>query len=151
MELLRKARQLPVALEALGYLTVSQVAILLPAGLLLSPAVRQALGPAGEGRSTRFVEAQRLVRVSNVLLRFWPFNSRCLQRSLVVLWLLRRRGIAAELKIGVRWEEVALLGHAWVEVAGRPVNDTAAHCAEFRPLLSAHEFARWRRNAKLAS
>jgi len=64
---------------------------------------------------------------------------------------LCRTGIAAELKIGVRWEGVALLGHAWVEVAGRPVNDTAAHCAEFTPLLSADEFARWRRTAKLAS
>ena len=45
----------------------------------------------------------------------------CLQRSVVATWLLRRNGIEAELVIGYR--PVPFESHAWVEVAGRVVND----------------------------
>jgi hypothetical protein len=48
----------------------------------------------------------------------------CLGRSLVVWFLLRRRGIDAALVIGAaepRGDD--LPAHAWVEVAGQPVND----------------------------
>lgn len=51
-------------------------------------------------------------------------GARCLGRSLVLWFLLRRRGVDAELVIGAeapRGEE--LQAHAWVEVAGEPVND----------------------------
>lgn len=56
----------------------------------------------------------------------------CLARSLTTQLLLQRRGIPAELKVGVRPGEdrrapvsSALSFHAWVEVGGRPVNDAA--------------------------
>jgi hypothetical protein len=53
-------------------------------------------------------------------------GARCLGRSLVLWFLLRRRGIDAELLIGARAAEGDTLpAHAWVEVAGEPVNDTA--------------------------
>ncbi|MCA1584773.1 MAG: lasso peptide biosynthesis B2 protein [Acidobacteria bacterium] len=45
----------------------------------------------------------------------------CLQRSAVATWLLRRRGIRAELVIGYR--PLPFDSHAWVEVDGRVVND----------------------------
>jgi Transglutaminase-like superfamily len=50
-----------------------------------------------------------------------PFDSRCLMRSLVLLGLLARRGVAGELVIAVRpsQELPALDAHAWVEVDGR--------------------------------
>jgi hypothetical protein len=47
----------------------------------------------------------------------------CLTRSLLLNWLLRRRGVRSELRIGVRMEGSALDAHAWVECEGRPVND----------------------------
>jgi hypothetical protein len=47
---------------------------------------------------------------------------RCLQRSIVTARLMRDRGIAAEVVIGYR--AVPFLSHAWVEVAGRVVNDS---------------------------
>ena len=151
MGLLRKARHLPTALEVVLYLAASQLALLLPAALLLTPAVRRGLVSGGEADAEQLGEALRLARVSSIVVRLWPFRSRCLQRSLVVLWLLRRRGIVGGLRIGMHWDGPLLLGHAWVEAAGRPVNDTTAHCAEFTPLLAADDFARWRRTAKLVS
>jgi hypothetical protein len=45
----------------------------------------------------------------------------CLQRSVVATWLLRRHGFAAEMVIGCR--PLPFESHAWVEVAGRVVND----------------------------
>ena len=58
----------------------------------------------------------------------WPddpsIGARCLGRSLVLWFLLRRRGIDAELVIGADMPRGGELpAHAWVEVAGEPVND----------------------------
>jgi hypothetical protein len=51
-------------------------------------------------------------------------GARCLGRSLVLWFILRRRGIDAELVIGADApRRGALQAHAWVEVAGEPVND----------------------------
>lgn len=47
----------------------------------------------------------------------------CLIRSLYLLWLLRRLGVACELRIGTQLAPGRLMGHAWIEVAGAPVND----------------------------
>lgn len=53
-------------------------------------------------------------------------GARCLGRSLVLWFLLRRRGVDAELVIGARAPRGGELpAHAWVEVAGEPVNDAA--------------------------
>jgi hypothetical protein len=53
-----------------------------------------------------------------------PFNSTCLHRSLVLSRLLRTRGIANDLRIGVRRDETGgVAAHAWVEVNGVPLND----------------------------
>jgi hypothetical protein len=48
-------------------------------------------------------------------------KSLCLQRSSVVVTLLRRHGIQAEMVIGA--QRLPLKAHAWVEVDGRVVND----------------------------
>jgi transglutaminase superfamily protein len=54
------------------------------------------------------------------------FGARCLGRSLVLWFLLRRRGVDAELVIGAEPPRAGeLFAHAWVEVAGEPVNDAA--------------------------
>jgi hypothetical protein len=51
-------------------------------------------------------------------------GARCLGRSLLLWFLLRRRGTDAELVIGTAGAQGrALPAHAWVEVDGRPVND----------------------------
>jgi hypothetical protein len=51
-------------------------------------------------------------------------GARCLGRSLVLWFILRRRGIDAEFVIGADAPRKGELeAHAWVEVAGVPVND----------------------------
>lgn len=49
----------------------------------------------------------------------------CLVRSLVVVLLLRRRGIAAELRVGVRTLTGRFEAHAWVEHCGVPLGEDA--------------------------
>ncbi len=51
-------------------------------------------------------------------LRFVPFDSRCLARSLVLLRMLARRGISSTLVIGVEVDP-SFSAHAWVESGGR--------------------------------
>jgi hypothetical protein len=47
----------------------------------------------------------------------------CLTRSLLLRWLLQRRGIQAQLRIGVRSLEGTIEAHAWLEYQGKPIND----------------------------
>lgn len=79
----------------------------------------------------------------NVAARRSPFRAACLTRSLLLEWLLRRRGVPGQLRIGVRLDGAALDAHAWVEVEGVPVNDKpdiAQHFAPFDDLATATLF-----------
>ncbi len=61
----------------------------------------------------------------------------CLPRSLLLGWLLRRRGVASQLRIGVKMNNGSLTAHAWVEYAGIPINDqpnVGEQFAAFQPL-----------------
>ncbi len=51
---------------------------------------------------------------------YWK-EALCLQRSAATTCLLKRRGIPAQLVIGV--QHLPFKAHAWVEVDGRVVND----------------------------
>ena len=65
----------------------------------------------------------RIAQLVGIAARRGIFKATCLPQACLVWWLLRRRGIAAELKIGVRKDGQALCGHAWVEHENRPLND----------------------------
>lgn len=72
----------------------------------------------------RRVEAARLAWIVQVVAAYSPFSANCLQRSVVLWWFLRRRGLSGELRIGVRRDEAGSLDfHAWVEHEGVPIND----------------------------
>ena len=47
----------------------------------------------------------------------------CLPRALTVHAVLRRHGVDADLKIGVRQGGGGIEAHAWVEVSGHPVGE----------------------------
>ena len=51
-----------------------------------------------------------------------PFRGNCLSRSLVAWWLLRRRGMEADLHIGTCKYSGKFRAHAWIEHRGQPVN-----------------------------
>ncbi len=48
-------------------------------------------------------------------------GGRCILRSLGLLWMLSRRGVAAQLCVAVRAQGNPLPGHAWLEVDGEPL------------------------------
>jgi hypothetical protein len=52
---------------------------------------------------------------------FVPFRAICLEQSLALYLLLRRRGVPAVLRIGVR--PYPFTAHAWVELDGEPLNE----------------------------
>ena len=71
-------------------------------------------------------EARDLARLARIAGRRGPVAASCLRQSLVVRAWLRRRGLDAQLRIGVRKAGEALDAHAWVEVAGVALEDLEA-------------------------
>jgi hypothetical protein len=51
------------------------------------------------------------------------YEAACLSESLVLWWLLRSRGIGADLRLGVRTILGPFESHAWVEYKGAVLND----------------------------
>jgi hypothetical protein len=67
---------------------------------------------------------ERLVRLTAAAARNLPFKPTCLERSIGLWWLLRRRGFGAEIRIGGRKTGEQFEAHAWVEYAGIALNDS---------------------------
>jgi hypothetical protein len=63
---------------------------------------------------------------------FYPGRARCLEQSLALYVLLRRRGLPAELRLGV--QPYPFTAHAWVELEGRPVNEQPEVVRQFVPM-----------------
>lgn len=72
----------------------------------------------------RPAKAERIGAVCDAVDRataIYPKHALCLQRSAVAACLLRSEGHDARMIIGCR--KLPFMGHAWVEVAGKVVND----------------------------
>src|SRR5687768_4341049 len=63
---------------------------------------------------------------------FYPGRARCLEQSLALYVLLRRRGLPVELRLGV--QPYPFTAHAWVELEGRPVNEQPEVISQFVPM-----------------
>lgn len=59
----------------------------------------------------------------------YPFQADCLERSLVFLWFARRSGFPVDLRLGVG--PFPFKAHAWIEYAGRPINDEPEYLTHF--------------------
>lgn len=80
---------------------------------------------AGVGdRRNDLTEAMAVARLVGVAARWSPVKASCLVRSLVLCRLLRRRGLAADLRIGVGRPDGRFSAHAWVEHWGVAVGDS---------------------------
>ena len=77
--------------------------------------------------------AQVIARMEAAAARNLFLGTNCLEQSLVLWWLLRRLGIAAELRIGARKELDRFEAHAWVEVDSAVLNDASAEHRHFVP------------------
>ncbi len=80
--------------------------------------------PALDGRSDSAMrEAQLAARMVATASRDGLVHGNCLEQSLTLWWLLRRRRIPAQLRIGIRKQANKFQAHAWVELAGAVLND----------------------------
>jgi len=78
---------------------------------------------ANAGKAMSLPDIQALGELVNIAARHTLGPRTCLTRSLLLGWLLRRRGVTSNLRIGVRLTHGVLDAHAWVECDGIPVND----------------------------
>lgn len=90
--------------------------------------------PRGAAREHDFRRARRYARWIDRASRCFPARVRCLHRSLVLHGWLRREGLPSIVRIGVLKDGNMLVAHAWVELDGRIVNDSAAAVRPFTPL-----------------
>jgi hypothetical protein len=87
----------------------------------------------GEALAEPPLTAQAVARLVEVAGRFGLCRGTCLQRSVVLWWLLRRRRLGAELRIGVRRAGGRLAAHAWVECGGLALDGPAGMAEPFVP------------------
>lgn len=67
------------------------------------------------------LDLEQLTHAFNVACAFYPKQALCLERSAVLVEMLRRRGIPARMVIGA--QKLPFKAHAWVEVEGAVIND----------------------------
>lgn len=67
-------------------------------------------------------EVQAACRMVRAALRYSFAQFSCLEESLTLWYLLRKQGIPACLRIGVRKENERFEAHAWVELRGEALN-----------------------------
>ena len=102
---------------------------------------RWAAAPAGgeiapAALASALVRGRRLAELVGLAARFHLHPVRCMTRSLTLQFLLTRRGLDAELRIGVRKDADRLRAHAWLELAGEPLGEPADVDQLFPPLVS---------------
>lgn len=85
-----------------------------------------------------FVMARRMGYLVNAAARHGLYKAGCLRRSLVLWALLRRRGLPVELRIGTRLLDGKFQAHAWVELAGRAVNESDSDLSGYAAYESIH-------------
>lgn len=83
-------------------------------------------GPPGAQETAR-----RTARLVAIAASRGAYRATCLRQSLALWWLLKRRGINTQLRIGVRKEGGALQAHAWVEHEGVPLGQGPLDHAPF--------------------
>lgn len=92
-----------------------------PSQTLPVPSVAEgsvAEGPPGSPASA--AAAERVAHLVDAVYRRLPFEPTCLTRSLALYRLLRARSIPCQLRIGLRKNQAALEGHAWMETGQTP-------------------------------
>ncbi len=99
-------------------------------GPSLAAARRLAERAGGAGLMPEEVE-RTAYRVA-IAAAFFPGRAVCLEQSLALYVLLRRRGVRADFRLGV--QVYPFYAHAWVELDGEPVNEDPERVERFRAL-----------------
>lgn len=114
-------------LEAAGGLLITRAALAL-AGYRRWKAAIEWLTPGAQAPGDSFARpeiefARAIERWQMAAARHLPFKTNCLDRAMALWWMLRRRGVAAELCIGARKAYGQFEAHAWVEVGGAAIDE----------------------------
>ena len=95
---------------------------------------RNSLGPMAPPTEQTRANARRAAQMVAAACRRHPVRSGCLPRTIVLWSLLRRRGIDADVRIGVRCgNEDEFHAHAWLEWNGEVLNDAADVGSQYLP------------------
>lgn len=86
--------------------------------------IRTSPGPVVPQTEQTRANVRRTAQMMAVACRRQPLRSTCLPRSIVLWSLLRRRGIASDIRIGARTNSQGeFQAHAWLEWNGKVLND----------------------------
>jgi hypothetical protein len=120
-------RTAAIAAECLVTLAWMRVALrFMPARVL-----RGVIAPAGDGAVR---DCAAIGAIFNRVAGRSVFRHTCMHRALALQRMLARRGIAANLQIGLGRRPKLFPGHAWLEVGGAIVNDDPQIVARYVPL-----------------
>lgn len=104
------------------------------------PAQSGSLASAQSADSAIAAKVLLTARMVRAAARYSLVRATCLEQSLTLWFLLRRQGMAAELRIGARKVAGKFEAHAWVECDGEALDqakDVHRHYAAFDQALSA--------------
>lgn len=80
--------------------------------------------PNDEKVNPRIIDSAQVVsRMQQSAARNLFFQPNCLEQSIVLWWILRRRGIHSDVRIGARRQADGFKAHAWVECGGAVLNE----------------------------
>ena len=96
-----------------------------------------ALGPMRPATEQTRADVRRAVQIVAAAYRLHPLRSSCLPRAVGTLDSLQRRGIRADIRIGVRYNmQGQFQSHAWLEWNREVLNDAADVARQFLPFNS---------------
>ena len=96
-----------------------------------------ALAPMRPATAQTRSDVRRAAQMVAVACRRHPLRSNCLPRAVVLWSLLQRRGIGADVRIGVRYDTQGQFeSHAWLEWNGEVLNDAADVAEQYLPFNS---------------
>jgi Transglutaminase-like superfamily len=123
-----------VLFQALLLLPLCAVVLRLRGVRCLVPALGESLPTAfNPERGIALQHARAIARMVALAARLGPYRANCLKRSVVTYWLLRRRGVDCDLRIGVRKESNQIEAHAWIECLGQPLSERVDIHERFPP------------------
>lgn len=128
MSRLRKFLDLPhsdrgMLLTALGELPLVAAGIYVLGFKRLRTFLAGFNAPSLRGSELHRADSERVARAVRMAARHGLVRGTCLTRSLLLWHMLRRRGIPAEIRFGVRAARSGMEAHAWVEQQGRSLDD----------------------------
>jgi hypothetical protein len=104
--------------------------------------VSRGAAPLGQADPKQLAVGRRYARYLELVSRPRFMRAHCLQRSLALQRWLHARGVASELRIGVRPYQGTIMAHAWIEMRGVVLNDDARAVRDFTVLSGARALNR---------